>query len=764
MSVSASNGLPDEAAQAMDRRVQDLKAETLGLMRDLAVSERQIRCPEHSCTTIYATVNVSGFLLDEIEIQVNQQRPVRKAYSGSESRAMLKLDGYHRVLQTNLDPGSHTLRTTFIGHFADAEVGDPPITGTIEQIIHKGYDELHVLQRVDRGGRRRSARLDPPLILRSNSAYAPAERQAAQNGVIARFDVASASDPRVHVARYLFNDERYLSALVELEAVLAETDNGVSPSESVNWLYGDALLNFGLYDQAETVYRRTAQASNDARRIAEAELNLARFAIERGRLVEAEQVLGRSRGRLPPVALGAWRELSARMLLAQGRYNEAVEILDALDDSDDRTAFSRYNLAIALLNDGRESQGRETLDGVGRMAVYNDTELALRDKANVVLGYHFLRQEQGGTAKPLFQRVRVEGPHSNRALLGLGWAEIAPRGERQKRVSTADEETGRTPYSSFSNLGVLIRPGYFDANVLARLGLGSFKLDQERSDEEEALMRALVPWSELAKRDRFEHAVQEGRMAIPYALNKLGAHQQALQHYLQAVRDFEAARNSMDEGLEAIPGGRMIETMVRGDIDSEAGWRWDVRSLADVPETYWLSDLLAEHRFQEQLKNYRDLRLLARRLDAWQVQAQAVPLQAMQSRGAWPLEMTLSRLRSRYEPIAGEPLQLQMEDYLGDAWLSAGNLRLTGPGPIRLQLAGPPARFNGPIEQLSRLAPRIESLRPLIADAGADQRAALDALASTAIKRQKTELERYLLEARFAVARIYDSQLRGNQE
>ena len=760
-SAIAATGLPDETARAMDRRVRDIKQESISLMREMAVAEARIRCPMHSCAHVYTTVRVSGFLLDEIEISVDGAPGVGHAYDASESRALLK-GGYHQVLRLNLDPGAHTLRTTILGHFADAGVDEPPIRETIEQTIYKGFDELHVVQAVDRGGRRRSARLEPPLVLRSQSAYAPAEQDAARNPQVLRYEDGSAADPRVRVARFFHHDGRYLSALIELDAALSARPDGDSGDESVNRLRAEAMINFGLIDDAENLLERIAPGSTDPRRLAELELSLAELMLERGLLERAERLLGRVRSRLPPDGLAPWREISARLLLAQGRYAEAIPVLDALAEDAPRAPYTRYNLGIALLNDGREGRGREVLDSVGRMAVYDNAELALRDKANVVLGFHFLKQELGGTAKPLFERVRVEGPHSNRALLGLGWAELAPRGERQRRTDGDDDsQSTRTPYSSFSNLGVLIRPGYFDASTLARLGLTSFKLDTERTDEERRYLRALVPWSELAKRDPFEQAVQEGRLAIPYALDRIGAHQQALQHYLQAIAQFEAARKAIDEGIAAIPGGRMMETLVRRDVDAESGWKWDLTELAKVPETYWLADLIAEHRYQEALKNYRDIRVLARRLDAMQAEARRVPAElALRRSGAWPLELTLSQLRSRYEPPAGRPLSLKLENWLGGAWFGAGPMTLRAPGPRRLRLAGPPPRFDGPIETLERLQPRVASLRAVIAQAGADQRALLDRMAIDELQKQKKLLERYLLEARFAVARIYDRQLK----
>ena len=310
----------------------------------------------------------------------------------------------------------------------------------------------------------------------------------------------------------------------------------------------------------------------------------------------------------------------------------------------------------------------------------------------------------------------------------------------------------------------MIRPGYFDANLFARMGLGSFKLGDVSEEESGALMRALVPWVELVKRDRMDAAVQEGMLAIPFALDRIGAHEQALQYYLLAIQTLDDARKELTESIASVRTGRMVETIVRRDLDAELGWKWQLRDLPDLPETWWIRQMLAQYRFQEAVKNYRDVRLLARQMDAWSQQISSIPQELRNRRlSSLPADMLISRAQSTYQPPEGTPTELRMEQQIGGAWLGAGRLRLQGPGPIRLQLSQVPGQFNGPLEALNQIEPRINALRPRIALAGQQQDKQLDDLVINDLEAQKTEIERYLLEARFAVARIYDRQLRGDK-
>src|SRR3546814_14861315 len=80
----------------------------------------------------------------------------------------------------------------------------------------------------------------------------------------------------------------------------------------------------------------------------------------------------------------------------------------------------------------------------------------------------------------------------------------------------------------------------------------------------------------------------------------------------------------MNEAMVSIKQGRMVETIVRRDLDSGAGWDWKLHDLPDAPETYFLQNLLAEHRFQEALKNYRDVRMLTRNVESWRVRLDGI--------------------------------------------------------------------------------------------------------------------------------------------
>lgn len=573
----------------------------------------------------------------------------------------------------------------------------------------------------------------------------------------------SADDPQVRLSRYLDNDKRHFSALVELRQLAGGADPLKMPLE-FQWRTADNYLGFGMRDRAEAIYRSIAASGGNAKDVARAQLRLCEFDFQRGYNAEARATLYRIREKLAPELIPDWQDLLARVLMAEGRYGEAADVLLKEDNASKQSPFTRYNLGVALLNDGRTAQGQTVLDRVGTMRPGNEEDLSLRDRANLTLGWHFLQTQQGGTAKPVLSRVRVDGPFSNRALLGLGWAELAPQGSRIQKSETPDDQAPESrTYTSFSTLGVLIRPGYLDRDVFDRAGMRSFRLRRGNPDSEAALRRALVAWVELISRDPMDPAVQEAWLAIPYTLDQLGAHTQALQYYEKAVEVLETSRERMNTAMASIKQGRMVETIVRRDLDSEAGWDWKLRDLPDAPETYFLQSLLAEHRFQEALKNYRDLRMLSRNLETWRSRLDGIErgYLATEKAPGNPDELVRRALRDAELPYAGTKATLRLDTHLAVPGRYAAKTAAATPHLPALALAAPPTRFNGPYERTLALKARVGNLREQLGVAGGAQAQLLKDMATQELEGQRKQIERYLIEARFALARLYDRQQKG---
>jgi hypothetical protein len=286
---------------------------------------------------------------------------------------------------------------------------------------------------------------------------------------------------------------------------------------------------------------------------------LAQVWYARGYLDKAEQALRKIQGKLSPELEAQKDHLFANVLMYQGKFDEAIRLLVVWKGSPTWSAYARFNLGVALVRQKRLADADPFLTAVGTMYVETPEMLALKDRANLALGFAELQAEQPAKAKVALERVRLNGPYSNKALLGTGWADAA---------------------------------------------LGDYKA-------------ALNPWLELRNRNLLVAAVQESLLAVPFAFGKLSANSQSAEYYESAVESYDAETVRLDDAITRINSGAMLEEVIKSERESRYGWFWQLKTVPDAPESRYLYAVLAGHDFQEGLKNYRDMVYMAHTLDKW---------------------------------------------------------------------------------------------------------------------------------------------------
>lgn len=566
------------------------------------------------------------------------------------------------------------------------------------------------------------------------------------------------SDLRIRQAKFLGASEQYYSAIALLLAVQRDGGASFDPPAEYWELLAKYQLAYGLHDEAEQSYRNLAEETLSPEEALKAKLRLAEFEYQRGYFDLAKTNLERLRESVPRDLEVQWTMQYSTVLLAQGQFNEAIEIIDRIEGSIEEEMILRYNLGVALINAGRLPEGRSALDRVGRSGGDSDIARMMRDRANATLGWHFLRNELGGSAKPILQRVRSEGPYTNRAMLGLGWAELAPEGRRQLRGNAVNNELAEQ-YSPYSSLGVLLRRGYLE-DPYDRAGIRGFRRSEVADETDVALRRALVYWVELIDRDPQDPAVQEAWLAVPFALDGLGAHTQAVEYYEKAASRLEAAYKETLRAKRAIRGGRMVETIVQAQETEESGWSWELRDLPDAPETYYLQTLLAEHRFAEMLKQYRDTRQISDKLQGLRDQFRAFGNRFNKARQqTFSILELIARARLNWKPQYEDlGLDLRMATRL-----AAPSTYSTPLSPLDLRLAltpsGIPQKIEGTFVNLDALDLRLGNLIEPLRAASTRSARQLRKLANDELDSQKLQIDRYLVETRFALARLYDNAI-----
>src|SRR5690242_8948255 len=306
---------PVGAAPAPEAELQALKAESIRLGAELDAAERALLYPVGTLVTVHVAVRGSGFLLDSVSVRIDGAEPQRHDYAGSEALALLENGGWHRLAQLRLAPGTHRLQAEFSGHFHDARAGDAPLTGRVEAQFDKAAADLDIVLPVTRDPFSRAVTLAPAEVL-----------------------AAGASDARYRRAQFLKDDNRFLSALVELAG---------APGP----LAGPALLlkaecdvGLGMDAEADALYRQVAAGPHDALTLERAQLQLARFDYQHGRFDRAVERLQARRKVLPESLHADWRALLTSALLGQGRHADVVALLD---DDESAPPLLRYNLDFA---------------------------------------------------------------------------------------------------------------------------------------------------------------------------------------------------------------------------------------------------------------------------------------------------------------------------------------------------------------------------------------------------------------------------------
>jgi hypothetical protein len=355
-----------------------------------------------------------------------------------------------------------------------------------------------------------------------------------------------------------FYQDKYFSAVTSL--MVSQHFTRLAPhDDDSEILRGGLLLSYGMHREAGQIFAQLIERGAPPSVRDRAWYYLAKIRWQRGLPKEAEEAIAKIEGKLPEGLEEDRGLLHANLLMARQNFAGAATVLRGMTPTTQASHFARFNLGVALVKSGDVAGGSALLDEVGRMPGANEEQRSLRDRANVALGFSALQDGRGDDARNVLQRVRLQSLQANKALLGFGWAAANAKQHEQ----------------------------------------------------------ALVPWTELAGRSVSDAAVLEAKIALPYAYAELGAYGQSLDGYQQAVSQFDAEQGALKESIAAIQSGKLIDGLNAKNPGTEMGWFWNLTELPEMPHAGHLTQVLAQHEFQESFKNYRDLLFLGNNLAQW---------------------------------------------------------------------------------------------------------------------------------------------------
>jgi hypothetical protein len=622
------------------------------------------------------------------------------------------------------------------------------------------------------------ANLIAPLALAGAlAASLPATAADTAGADVARLPKVRVQD--LHYGDVLFHfytgDE--FGALTRLEAYQA-WDRMPNHRDDAALLGGGLYLSLGMHNEAG---KRFELLLNDRVPVGvrdRAWFFLAKIWYARGYYDRSEAALARIVGTLAPFLEAERQHLLVNDLMRQGRYDEASAKLSNWRGPLDWMAYARFNLGVALVRQNRMADADPVLTAVGTMAVNGAELLALRDKANLALGFAWLQAGNAEAGRTALARVRLDGPYSSRALLGMGWAAAA---------------------------------------------MNDFQ-------------GALSPWMALHERDLQDPAVQESFLAVPFAFGKLGAGKQAADYYESAIKAFGAESDTIDDSVLRLGEGHLLDDLLAAqpkqasEFGPERSWFWQLQKLPENTETRYLYALLADNDFQEGLKNYRDIGFLGGTLVRWDESMEAfatmidtrqlaeqrrlphadallahnkaeqlllqrtaldaklnaietnddvAALGSPEERAQWE---RVRRLEAALATASGDPEELRIErekirlmkgvlywrldekfkerGYAArralrslDAALNEAQNRYVRVRQARASVPNDVGAFS---DRIAALGSRIAVLRDQLKEAAALQERFLERLAQDELLEQKDRLAAYQVQARFALADIYD--------
>jgi len=360
----------------------------------------------------------------------------------------------------------------------------------------------------------------------------------------------------LHYGEVLFQlyQENYFQAIVHL---LSARKQGLMQAyeDEPELLLGGLYLAYGMPDTAEEIFQRVLAKSASPQLQDRAWLQLAKSRHRRDDNAASKTALGKVGDALDPPRREESLNLLGLLQMLDREDTAAIDTLSKLKPKSELSRYAGFNLALAHLRRGERERGLSLLREIGDSPMESEEDKAIRDRANLVLGYLMLEAQKPDAALEALRRVRLYGPSSNQALLGAGWA----------------------------------------------------SLQKEQPEQ------ALVAWQQLAERTSNEPAVFEVQLAIPYALAKLDAQQQSLQGYRRAIDRFNRAIQELDGAVDHIRHGGFPDSLLREGGDAAVNTAPDNGDLrAQLPLLFSKND------FQERLQDYRDLHQLERNLQQWQ--------------------------------------------------------------------------------------------------------------------------------------------------
>ncbi len=568
---------------------------------------------------------------------------------------------------------------------------------------------------------------------------------------------------------YFYQDD-YFQAITRLLAA-QELHRVPNTEGEAELLLGGLYLSLGEHVEAGRIFDALLAAHTTEAVRNRAWYYLGKVWYERGYLEESERALRKVSNKIDPRINAERYMLWAQLLLRQGRYDDAIPLLRAWRGSPSWTAYANFNLGVALVREDRLADAMPFLDSVGRLESRSEEFLALKDKANLALGYALLQGKRAADAKPILERVRLEGPYSSKALLGVGWAD-ANLGEFKRAL---------VPWLALHKRNLL--DGAVQESFLAvPYAFSELHADQEAAEYYNSAIDSFD--GELQQIDASIEQIRSGNLLDRllgddkkdtvtwyWQLQNLpDAPESRYLYALLASNDFQEGLknyrvlNFMSHNLET-----WHDSLTAFDdiIDTKQKAYTERVPKADVVLASTDLDGLTRKRvdFESRINEIEQSNDVAA-LGTPEEQATWARLKAIEDYlAAHPDDPDLQEMRDKHRLMKGVVYWKLAESFKARVWNErrsvkelAASLKETQKRTLLVQQARQsiPSDNGEYAARVADVRERMDRLRDRLESVAEDQNLFLQSLAVDELERQKQRIETYQVQARYALASIYD--------
>lgn len=393
---------------------------------------------------------------------------------------------------------------------------------------------------------------------------------------------------------YNFYQGKYFSAITNL---MVSEKKGMleKQGQDAQVFLGGLYLGYELHQEADKIFSAMIDeakvVSLDAKD--RAWFYLGKTQYRQNEFSEAKESFLNVKDALPAIRENERLNYVSNIFIKENNYEKAIENLHAIDKDSSWKNFAQFNVGVSYVRQGKIKEGITELEAVGNIKSKDNEMSAIRDKANLALGYTYIREKNYKKSHEYFKKIRLTGPQSNKALLGLGWAYLSS----------------------------------------------------------EAYNNALVSWLELEDKSILDPSVQEALLAIPYTLEKLDKKALAIEKYNTASKRYDEELLKFNTVKRAITKGELIAALRPGNLGEEAVLPRFNTTLPESITVPYIQKLLATHEFQAAFNRYQDLMFLDNVIQSWFQYLPVYKLMLVERKKAYKAKLPAIQNDSRLKKI-----------------------------------------------------------------------------------------------------------------